>query len=114
MRTSSVIVAGALIAAGFSLGACREEEQDRILLFQKGAYLGQPDTQLTEEARQALRQRSQFQRTTQAGAVPSAGAPALGGPPGLVPAVRIPLRAERTGPPEATRETLRTRARKQY
>ncbi len=74
MRTSSVIVAGSLIAAGLVLGACREQEQDRVLLYEKGTYLGQLDTALSEETRVALRQRSQFQRsTTQAGAVPGGG-----------------------------------------
>ena len=57
MRTSSVVVACSLIAAGFLLGACREEEQDRVLLYEKGTYLGPPDTQLTEETREALRAR---------------------------------------------------------
>ncbi len=73
MRTSSVIVAGSLIAAGLVLGACREQEQDRVLLYEKGSYLGQPDTALSEETRVALRERSQFQRMTQAGAVPGGG-----------------------------------------
>ena len=74
MGTSSVVMACSLVAAGFLLGACREEEQDRMLLYEKGVYLGQPDTRLAEETREALRQRSRFQRTTQAGAIPGAGA----------------------------------------
>ena len=107
MRTSSVIVAGSLIAAGLVLGACREQEQDRVLLYEKGTYLGQLDTALSEETRVALRQRSQLQRTTPAGTVPGGGGSALGAAPG------VPLRAARTGMPDAIRDALRARARQQ-
>ena len=31
-----------------TVSACREEEQDRILMYKKGIYLGQPDTELTQ------------------------------------------------------------------
>jgi len=41
-RTAScVMAAGLLFAAGFLLQGCREEEQGRILLFDKGTYIGE-------------------------------------------------------------------------
>lgn len=61
MRTSSVVVACALVAASLFLGGCREEEQERILRYQKGTYLGKSDTPLSEETREALRLRTRFQ-----------------------------------------------------
>ncbi len=113
MRASSVIVAGSLIAAGLVLGACREQEQDRVLLYEKGTYLGQPDTALSEETRMALRQRSQFQRTTPVSAAPGGGGSASGAAPGVAPRGGIPHRAARTGMPDAIRDALRARARQQ-
>jgi hypothetical protein len=35
---------GLALLAGLALQGCREEEQDRILLYQKGTYLGPADT----------------------------------------------------------------------
>ena len=39
-KASGVMAAGLLLAAGFLLQGCREEEQGRILLFDKGHYIG--------------------------------------------------------------------------
>ena len=39
-KASGVMAVGLLLAAGFLLQGCREEEQDRILLFDKGTYIG--------------------------------------------------------------------------
>lgn len=39
-KASSVMAVGLLLAAGFLLQGCREEEQGRILLFDKGTYIG--------------------------------------------------------------------------
>ncbi len=43
------------------LGACREEEQDRILMQQKGVYQGQADEPLSEEQLRELRFRASQQ-----------------------------------------------------
>ncbi len=43
------------------LGACREEEQDRILMQQKGVYQGQADQPLSEEQLRELRFRASQQ-----------------------------------------------------
>lgn len=49
---------GALLA----LGACREQEQDRVLLFDKGEYLGEADATLPADAAATLRQRAAGQQ----------------------------------------------------
>lgn len=47
----------ALVAQG-----CREDEQDRPLVYDKGSYQGQPDQALTDEQVERLRQRSAGQK----------------------------------------------------
>lgn len=44
------------------LAACDEAEQGRILHYEKGTYLGQSDTELTDAQRQELRARTQRQK----------------------------------------------------
>ena len=39
-KASGVMAVGLLLAAGFLLQGCREEEQGRILLFDKGTDIG--------------------------------------------------------------------------
>jgi hypothetical protein len=51
-----------VVAASLALSACDEAEQDRILLYQKGEYMGAPDTPLSEDTLQALRQRTLRQK----------------------------------------------------
>ena len=50
------------LVSSLALGACREEEQDRILIQQKGVYQGQSDTPLTEEQLRELRFRANQQK----------------------------------------------------
>ena len=52
----------AVVAAGLVLGACDEAEQDRVLMYQKGEYMGASDTALSEDTLQALRQRTAQQK----------------------------------------------------
>ena len=40
-RSSGLMAAGLVLAAGVLLQGCREEEQGRILLFDKGRYIGE-------------------------------------------------------------------------
>jgi hypothetical protein len=54
-------LAGLLLSA-LALAGCRVEEQGRVLRYEKGTYLGKPDTALTETQRNALRQRGYAQR----------------------------------------------------
>ncbi len=55
------VLLGCAVAVAASLSACREEEQGRILNYQKGVYLGKPDTGLSEQARRAIRHRTRNQ-----------------------------------------------------
>jgi len=50
--------------AGLSSGlvACAEEEQNRLLSYEKGTYLGKADQQLSEEQLRQLVRRSNGQR----------------------------------------------------
>jgi len=48
-----VIAGSALLVQG-----CREDEQERSLMYDKGSYQGQPDQGLSEEQVERLRQRS--------------------------------------------------------
>ena len=48
------------MAIVLSLGACREDEQGRIPLYQKGVYLGKADTEPSEQARRAARSRMSY------------------------------------------------------
>jgi hypothetical protein len=57
----STALCGLLVIAGFGLSACDESEQGRIVRLEKGTYLGEPDTPLSEETRQELRMRTRLQ-----------------------------------------------------
>ncbi|NIA69511.1 hypothetical protein HBA54_12995 [Pelagibius litoralis] len=53
------LTAGAVLVLG--LAACDQDEQGRILRYEKGTYLGPTDTQLSQETRDALRARATLQ-----------------------------------------------------
>ncbi len=83
MRNGNVIVVlGCLVAASVLLGACRENEQGRVLVYEKGNYLGKPDTAVSEGALRALS--SRIQRQNERAGPASGGAPA-GRPPDVRP-----------------------------
>ena len=44
-----------------TVSACREEEQDRILMYKKGIYLGQADTELTSNEVNGLTNQTRLQ-----------------------------------------------------
>jgi hypothetical protein len=48
----------AILAAGPMLVACDESEQGRVLRYEKGTYLGKPDTALSDQTLKALRHRA--------------------------------------------------------
>jgi hypothetical protein len=52
-----VAVAGLVLA----LAACDETEQGRILRYEKGSYLGQADSELSDRQREELRTRTLLQ-----------------------------------------------------
>jgi hypothetical protein len=43
------------ILSTFLISSCREDEQNRVLNYNKGVYLGEKDTQLTEQQITKLR-----------------------------------------------------------
>jgi len=51
---------GLALVAGLTT-ACREEEQDRVLLLEPGVYQGQEDSSLSEVTEAELRQRAKNQ-----------------------------------------------------
>ncbi len=103
MKTGKLIVTLAcLVAVGASLGACREDEQGRVLLFNKGVYLGKADTPITDEARRAMRLRTARQAASRgiAGGAGGGGS-SLGRPPDVRP------------PSAKSDDAMRQRARRQ-
>ena len=91
MKTGKLIVTIAcLVAVGALLGACREDEQGRVLLFKKGVYLGKADTPITGEARRNIRARV-LRQSAARGFGQSAG----GGLPDVRPPAPTPLDALR-------------------
>jgi hypothetical protein len=52
----------AIIGIALAVHSCREDEQDRPLVYEKGSYQGQPDQSLTDEQVERLRQRSAGQK----------------------------------------------------
>lgn len=56
-------LAAAVVVAGLvALTGCREEEQDRVLLFEQGTYQGTPDNTLDDGQVSELRSRAQRQQ----------------------------------------------------
>jgi len=53
------IVAGTGLV--LTLAACDADEQGRALRYEKGTYLGQPDTPLSDSQREELRARASLQ-----------------------------------------------------
>ena len=51
------------ILSTFLVSSCREEEQNRVLNYKKGVYLGQQDTALTEQQITKLRIHTSRQRS---------------------------------------------------
>lgn len=55
------LTAAAILCAGVVLSGCEEDEQDRILRYEKGTYLGQEDQPLGQETLDELRNRTRSQ-----------------------------------------------------
>ncbi len=103
MKTGKLItMLACLVAVGASLGACREDEQGRVLLFNKGVYLGKADTPISEEARRNFRTRALRQSAARGfGQSAGGGGSGSGRPPDVRPPASTPIGA------------LRERARRQ-
>jgi len=61
----------AILIAGVSLlGACREEEQDRFMIYEPGVYKGQKDQQLSDAQATSVRNRTAMQIGASVGSGP--------------------------------------------
>jgi hypothetical protein len=60
--TRKIFIVFSLVGLSFGLIACAEEEQNRLLSYEKGTYLGKADQQLSEEQLRQLVRRSNGQR----------------------------------------------------
>lgn len=61
IKANRILLALSLMLVGGLLGACREEEQDRVLLLKPGVYQGKVDAPLTMEQKEELRIRQMQQ-----------------------------------------------------
>ncbi len=57
-NATSALALISILAAAPMLVACEESEQGRVLRYEKGKYLGAPDTALSDESLKALRHRA--------------------------------------------------------
>ena len=62
MNTRNFLQIFALATIVTALSSCAEEEQDRLLSYEKGTYLGKADQALTEEQVRNLMGRADIQR----------------------------------------------------
>ncbi len=61
MISRRTLMLGLAAAMAGGLGACREEELDRPLSYEKGKYIGKKGTRLNDEQLRALQQRHRNQ-----------------------------------------------------
>jgi hypothetical protein len=61
MRRSGILLVLVGLVVASAVAGCRQEEQGRILGYQKGTYLGPSQARLSEGTRDELRQRVQRQ-----------------------------------------------------
>ena len=57
----AIKVLSVVLIAGVVLSACRAEEQGRLMEHKPGVYLGQPDEQVSEAAKDEARDRTRLQ-----------------------------------------------------
>jgi hypothetical protein len=81
-RRKFFMLVGVALLAPLALGACREDEQGRVLRYKKGIYLGKPDSKLSDEQERLLRERAQYQGSSVAFAPGGGGERANVRPPG--------------------------------
>ena len=102
LRTATVM--GLAAAVALMLGACREDESDRRVMFEPGVYKGKADTPISATAKRALMTRIQLQNALAGGLSGGAG----GAPGSAAPNVRPPSGAAgRAIPLDAQRQRAR-------
>ena len=89
LRTATVM--GLAAAVALTLGACREDESDRQVMFEPGVYKGKADTPISAAAKRSLMTRIQRQNALAGGLSGGAG----GAPGSSAPNVRPPSGAPR-------------------
>ena len=101
-----LITIGLALTLSLTLSACREEEQGRKLRFEKGTYLGKPDTPLSDETLRALRGRAQQ------GTIPGIGGVggSSGGAAPAQPSVPAGATVRKPVSPQIDERELRSRA----
>ena len=57
-RLAALLLLGSFVLAALALTGCREEDQGRILLYDKGVYQGKTDAPLSDRTVGDLRQRA--------------------------------------------------------
>ena len=62
VRRMKVAAVLPLLASAMVLVGCDENEQSRVLRYEKGVYLGKPDDKLNEGTVDELRQRARLQQ----------------------------------------------------
>lgn len=55
------LMIGCVVTAALVLAACREDEKDRALSYDKGNYSGKPDAPLSADARMEIQDRVRLQ-----------------------------------------------------
>jgi len=63
MKFHKTLLLMLFILSTFLVSSCREEEQNRVLNYKKGVYLGQKDTALTKQQITKLRIHTSRQRS---------------------------------------------------
>ena len=61
MSGKNIFVITALVGLAVGLSGCNQDEQGRILSYEKGTYLGQPDQKLGENQLRDLEVRTSLQ-----------------------------------------------------
>lgn len=61
LTKSKPVFTALMIGTVLVLGACREEEQDRFIMFEPGVYKGNPDTTLSRSDSDEMRNRTALQ-----------------------------------------------------
>jgi hypothetical protein len=103
MRRTIIACAAIVLVAG-ALAGCREEEQGRALIPDKGTYGGPPETALTKEQIEKLTDRAALQGETTAGG-PAGGPATADTPPRAAP---VPAQAQES-PTPASEKALNER-----
>lgn len=60
LKSRTLLLVSAMALAGLALQGCREEEQGRVLYYEKGTYLGKSDTPLSDDTLAEMQYRARM------------------------------------------------------